>query len=142
VQDTLSLSRFLAMLAEAYRLGGQVDEGLHTLEEALVHLEQSGERHFAAELHRLKGEFLLAQTAKPRQERAAAKCFCQAIDIARRQQAKSLELRAALSLGRLRQQQGRHAEAYQLLTEIYGWFTEGFETSDLQETKVLLEALR
>jgi class 3 adenylate cyclase/DNA-binding winged helix-turn-helix (wHTH) protein/tetratricopeptide (TPR) repeat protein len=141
-RDTLSLSRHLAMLAEAYRLGGQVDEGLHTLDEALARLENTGERHFEAELYRLKGGCLLAQTARPRQERAAEECFRQALDIARRQQAKSLELRAAMSLGRLRQQQGRHAEAYQLLAEIYGWFAEGFETPDLQEAKALLEALR
>jgi adenylate cyclase len=140
-QDTLSRSRLLAMLAEAYRLGGQVDEGLHTLDEALVHLENSGEHHFEAELHRLKGECLLALTAKRCKERGAEECFRQALDIARRQQAKSLELRAAMSLGRLRQQQGRYAEAHQILAEIYGWFTEGLETPDLQEAKALLEAL-
>ena len=138
----LSLSHYLAMLAEAYRLGGQVDAGLHALAEALAHLDNTGERHFEAELHRLKGECLLAQTAKRCKEKEAEECFRQALDIARRQQAKSLELRAAMSLGRLRQQQGRHAEAHQILAEIYGWFTEGFETPDLQEAKALLEALQ
>ena len=71
----------------------------------------------------------------------AEACFQQALAVARRQQAKSLELRATLSLSRLWQQQGKHAEAYQLLAETYGWFTEGFDTADLQEAKVLLAEL-
>lgn len=105
-------------------------------------MDNTGERRLEAELHRLKGECLLALTAERCKEREAEECFRQALDIARRQQAKSLELRAAMSLGRLRQQQGRYAEAHQILTEIYGWFTEGFETPDLQEAKALLEALQ
>ena len=138
----LSLSYYLSLLAEAYRLGGQVDAGLHTLAEALAHMDNTGERHLEAELHRLKGECLLALTARRCKEREAEECFRQALTIARRQQAKSLELRAAMSLGRLKQQQGRYAEAHQILAEIYGWFTEGFETPDLQEAKALLEALQ
>jgi class 3 adenylate cyclase/DNA-binding winged helix-turn-helix (wHTH) protein/predicted ATPase len=138
----LPLSHHLALLADAYRQGGQVDAGLHALAEALAHLDNTGERHYEAELHRLKGECLLAQTAKRCKGREAEECFLQALDVARRQQAKSLELRAAMSLGRLWQQQGRRAEAYQILTGIYGWFTEGFETPDLQEAKALLEALQ
>ena len=138
----LSLSHYLAMLAEAYKLGGQGEAGLHVLADALVHLDNAGERYFEAELHRLKGECLLVQTAKRCKEREAEECFLQALDIARCQQAKSLELRAAMSLGRLRQQQGRHAEAHQILAQIYGWFTEGFETPDLREAKALLEALQ
>jgi predicted ATPase len=138
----LALSHYLSLLAEAYRLGGQVNAGLHTLAEALAHIETTGERHLEAELYRLKGESLLSLTAKRCKEREAEECFRQALDIARRQQAKSLELRAAMSLSRLRQQQGRHTEAHQILVEVYGWFTEGFETLDLQEAQALLEALQ
>jgi len=138
----LSLPYYFSLLAEAYQLGGQVDVGLHTLAEALAHMDNTGECRLEAELYRLKGECLLAQTGKRCKEREAEECFRQALDIARRQQAKSLELRVAMSLGRLRQQQGRYVEAYQILAEIYGWFTEGFETPDLQEAKALLAALR
>ena len=74
-------------------------------------------------------------------ELTAEECFQQALDIARRQHARSLELRAAMSLGRLWQRQGKRTEAYQLLAEIYGWFTEGFNTADLQDAKALLDAL-
>jgi predicted ATPase len=145
LQDTgqeLPLSQHLALLAEAYSQGGQVEAGLRVLAEAMVHSENTGEHYYEAELHRLKGECLLAQTGLQCKEREAEECFRQALDIARRQQAKSLELRAAMSLGRLWQQHGRRAEAHQILAEIYGWFTEGFETPDLQEAKALLEALQ
>jgi adenylate cyclase len=145
IRDTgtaLPLSYHLALLAEAYTRGGQVDAGLHVLAEALEHVDKTGERGLEAEIYRLKGECLLAQTGKRRKGREAEESFRQALDVARHQQAKSLELRAAMSLSRLWQQQGRHAEAYQVLAEIYGWFTEGFETPDLQEAKVLLEALQ
>ena len=112
-------------------------------------------RWWEAELHRLRGELLLqsgvqspeasvhTQHAALRMPHAAEAeaCFQQALDIARRQQAKSLELRAAISLSRLWQQQGKRAEAYEMLTPIYGWFTEGFDTADLQEAKTLLEEL-
>ncbi|MHC4337900.1 MAG: hypothetical protein ACYSTG_08155, partial [Planctomycetota bacterium] len=94
-----------------------------------------------AELHRGKGGFLLMQQGKRQKVGEAEECFRQALDIARRQQAKSLELRAAMSLSRLWQQQGKQEEAHHLLAEIYGWFTEGFDTADLKEAKVLLEAL-
>ena len=90
-------------------------------------------------MFRLKGELLLRQ-AVPDASQAEA-CFRQALAIARRQQAKSWELRAAVSLSRLWQQQGKRAEAYRLLAEVYGWFTEGFDTHDLQEAKALLAAL-
>jgi predicted ATPase len=90
-------------------------------------------------MYRLKGELLLADSATQHAE--AESCFRQALDVARHQQAKSLELRAAMSLSRLWQRQGRDAEARQLLSEIYGWFTEGFDTADLQEAKALLDAL-
>ena len=88
-------------------------------------------------MHRLKGELLLALS---REHNAKAEaCFQQALDVAHRQQAKSLELRAAMSLGRLWQRQGKTEHARQLLTGVYAWFTEGFDTADLQEAKALLE---
>ena len=94
---------------------------------------------WAAEVYRLKGELLLRP---PRSDiLQATACFHQALEVARRQQAKSLELRAALSLARLWQQPGKHQEAYDLLAPVYGWFTEGLDTADLQEAKALLEAL-
>jgi predicted ATPase len=151
LQDTgtvLGLPQHFALLAEAYMRGGQVDAGLHVLTEALEHVDKMGERGLEAEIYRLKGECLRAQTDKrhtahgtQRKVDKAEECFRQALDVARRQQAKSLELRAALSLSRLWQQQGRYAEAHQILAESYGWFTEGFDTADLQEAKALLEAL-
>jgi predicted ATPase len=136
-----------AMLAEAYGRGGHIEEGLGILTEALARVHKTGECHYEAELYRLKGELLLqdgqSQGAKGnRQEREdAEECFLQAIDVARRQHAKSLELRAVMSLGRLWQQQGKCTEAHQMLVESYGWFTEGFDTLDLQEAKALLEEL-
>jgi adenylate cyclase len=138
----LPLSLYLALLAEVYRQGGQVNAGLHVLAEALEHLDKTGERGLEAEIYRLKGECLLAQAGKRHRQRQAEECFRQAFDIARRQQVKSLELRAATSLSRLWQRQGRRAEAHQVLAESYGWFTEGFETPDLQEAKALLEVLQ
>jgi predicted ATPase len=108
------------------------------LAEALALVDKTGERWWEAELHRLKGE-LLRRRASPTEEVEA--CFHQALDIARRQQAKSLELRAAMSLSRLWQQQGQRADARELLAPIHGWFTEGFDTADLQEAKALLEEL-
>ena len=130
---------YLAPLAEAYGQAGQVDEGLQVLAEALAYIEQAGERWWEAELHRLKGELLLLQSAD--NHTAAASCFEQALALARRQQAKSWELRAATSLARLWQRQGKRAEAYALLAPIYDWFTEGFDTADLQEAKALLGSL-
>ena len=109
------------------------------LAEALAVAHNSGERYYEAELHRLKGELLLALPGE--QDAEAEACFRRALDVARRQQAKSLELRAAMSLARLWQQQGKQAEARALLAPVYGWFTEGFDTADLQEAKTLLEEL-
>jgi predicted ATPase len=131
---------WLALLAEAYAAGDDPTGGLHALAEALALIETTGERWYEAELHRLKGEFLLLNSQE--QQGEAAACFQQALAIARRQQAKSWELRAAMSLSRLWQQQGKQAEAHTLLAPIYAWFTEGFETADLQEAKALLEALQ
>src|SRR5262249_17358353 len=129
----------LAHLAEAYGQVGQVDEGMHLLAEALAIVDTTGGRSDEAELHRVHGELLLRQTAPD--ALAAEACFQRALDVARRQQAKSFELRAAMSLARLWQQQGKRDDAYALLAPIYGWFTEGFDTADLREAKALLEAL-
>jgi predicted ATPase len=116
---------------------GQTTAGLEALAEALATLAKSGVPWWEAELYRLRGELLLSAD----NEAAAEACFHQALDIAPRRQARSLELRAAMSLARLWQRQGKHAEAYQLLTPIYGWFTEGFDTADLKEAKALLDEL-
>jgi Transcriptional regulatory protein, C terminal len=106
---------------------------------ALATLDQSEVRLWEAELYRLRGELLLQGTAA--QPNEAEVCFRQALAVAHRQQAKSWELRAAMSLSRLWQQQGKQAEAHELLAPVYGWFTEGFDTADLQEAKALLEEL-
>ena len=118
---------------------GQVAEGLHLLAEALGAFEASGQGHQLTEVHRLKGELLLQQDLSDALQ--AEVCFQQALAIARRQQAKSWELRVAMSLARLWQSQGKRTEAYDLLAPIYGWFTEGFDTADLQEAKALLDEL-
>jgi len=136
--SVLDWPRFLLLLAEAYGEEGQIDEGLTTLTEALATAHKTGERWWEAELYRLKGELLLRR-GTPMEEGEA--CFQQALDVARRQQAQSLELRGAMSLARLWQQQGKRTEAYELLAPVYGWFTEGFDTADLQEAKALLDAL-
>src|SRR5262245_33927058 len=135
----LDSPRYLGMLAEAHDSLGQAEAGLRLLAEALRVADTTGEHFYKAELCRLKGDLLLAQSSAQGEE--AEGCFRQAIDIARQQKAKSLELRAAMSLARLWQQQGRRAEARDLLAPTYGWFTEGFDTADLQEAKALLEAL-
>jgi class 3 adenylate cyclase/predicted ATPase len=128
----------LALLAEAYGKVGQPEEGLLVLREGLAELTK-GWRYCEAELYRLKGELLLEVSAESKVEAEA--CFHQALEIARHQQARSLELRAAVSLSRLWQGQGKRAAAHELLLAIYDWFNEGFETTDLREAKVLLEAL-
>ena len=128
----------LALLAEAYGQAGQPEAGLTCLAEALTLAEATEERWWEAELYRLKGELLLRLPLLDISQATA--CFHQALEVARRQQAKSLELRAALSLSRLWQQHGKQDQARQLLTELYSWFTEGFETPDLQEARVWLEA--
>ena len=130
---------FLALLAEAYGKVGQAKEGLTVLVEAFAIVDNAGQRYWEAELYRRKGELLLKQQGQKGGE--AEECFRKALDTARHQQAKSLELRAAMSLSRLWQHLGKQEEAHQLLAEIYGWFTEGFDTADLKEAKVLLEEL-
>ncbi len=112
--------------------------------EALDHVKKTGERIREAELYRLKGELTLqskVQGPKSKVEEEAGECFLRAIDLAQKQQAKSWELRASTSLAQLWQEQGKQAEAHKLLSEIYTWFTEGFDTKDLQEAKALLEDL-
>ena len=133
---------WLALLAEVYGHVRQPDMGLQALAEALALSHTMEQYRWEAELYRLQGALLLAQGDKGQREQEEAEaCFQQALVTARRQQAKSLELRAAMSLARLWQQQGRRAEAHQLLAEVYGWFTEGFETADVQEAGALLEQL-
>ena len=161
---------FLALLAEAYGKGGQTEEGLSALTEALAIVHRNEEREYEAELYRLKGQLTLQQfnvqgsTFKVEtssgfgvrsSESEAEEFFLTAIEIARKQQAKSLQLRAVMSLVRLRQQQTKQEEsratphesptkldeALKMLSEIYSWFTEGFDTKDLQEAKALLEEL-
>ena len=132
---------FLARLAEALLHAGQPDTGLTVLAEALAFIHTSGERWWEAECHRLWGECLLAQQEPKHEAGEVAARFQHALDIARHQHARSLELCAAMSLSRLWQQQGKREEARQLLAEVYDWFTEGFDTADLQEAKALLEEL-
>jgi predicted ATPase len=109
------------------------------LAEAWALVDRTDERWWEAELYRLKGELLFQQAVSEALQ--VETCFAHALAVARRQQARSLELRAATSLARLWQHQGKRAEAYELLAPIYGWFTEGFDTADLQEAKALLEEL-
>jgi predicted ATPase len=166
---------FLGAVAQGYGQSGQAEEGLRVIAEALALVEKNEERWNEAELYRIKGELALQKEAggwrlvpppKPQVsslkplvpsgvEQEAEECFLKAIEIAQRQQAKSLELRATMSLVRLRQQQAtqdasrttqhetrtRLAEAHKMLSELYGWFTEGFDTQDLQEARALLEEL-
>ncbi len=145
---------FLALLAEAYRKVGQGEEGLGVLAEALATVDKTGERYYEAELYRLKGELTLQKLSvvsyqlsvtdprslTPDLYAEAEACFLKAIEIAQSQKAKSWELRATTSLARLWQQQSKKAEAHQMLSEIYNWFTEGFDTKDLQEAKALLDS--
>jgi predicted ATPase len=155
VQTEVARPFGLALLAKAYGKAGQPIEGIRVLVEALAFVDKTGVRYYEAELYRLKGELTLLQFKRqgstlkvpdpqlliPNPQGEAEACFFKAVDIARKQQAKSLELRAATSLARLWQQQGKRAEAHKLLSEVYNWFTEGFDTKDLQEAKALLEEL-
>jgi predicted ATPase len=127
------------VLADVSAHLGHPADGLQTLAEARTLVEQHEERWWEAEIYRLRGVLLLRQPVTPQAE--AETWLRRALDVARRQEAKSLELRAAMSLSRLWQHQGKRAEAYELLAPIYSWFTEGFDTADLQEAKALLAAL-
>jgi len=128
-----------AWLAEAYGNAGRVQEGLRLLAEAQTTVDTTGERWYEPELYRLQGELHRKHPIPDAQQAEAG--FHSALDIARQQQAKLLELRTAMSPGRLWQRQDKHTEARQLLAPIHGWFTEGFDTPDLQEAKALLETL-
>jgi predicted ATPase len=130
---------YCSLFAEAYGRIGQLNEGWQMLSEALDAAEQSGQRYYEAETCRLKGELHLREP-RPDIEQAEAS-FQRAIDIARRQQAKSWELRAVTSVARLWRDQGRQAEAHDLLAPVYGWFTEGFDTADLKDARALLDQL-
>jgi predicted ATPase len=155
MRTELTRPTFLAFLAEAYGKVGQVEEGLTALAEALALVNKTGERNNKAELYRLKGMLTLQSKTSLRQvsgksktsqgrseiEKGAEECFLKAIEIAQWQQAKSLELRVTMSLARLWQKQGKQHAARNMLSEIYNWFTEGFDTVDLQEAKALLEEL-
>jgi class 3 adenylate cyclase/predicted ATPase len=127
----------ISLLAMTYEIAGQIEEGLTLLGEALQIVESTGERWFAAELNRRKGQLLLRRG----HIEAAAELYCRALSIAEEQEAKLWELRAAVSLARLRRDHGRPAEARDLLAPVYGWFTEGFGTPDLKKAKALLDAL-
>ena len=127
------------LLAEAHGSQGEPEAGLTVLTEALTLVDKTGERCVEAELYRLKGELLLQQFSDNQTE--AEVCFHHAISIAQSQQAKSWELRAATSLARLWHQQGKRQEAHDLLAPVYNWFTEGFDTADLQDAKALLDEL-
>lgn len=141
-------SQFLALLASAYQKTGQVQEGLDVVAEALGVVEHNGEYFYEAELYRMKGALTLdasvqgfGSASAAQAESKAEACFHKALEIARKQQAKSWELRASLSLARLWRQQEKLVEARELLENVYTWFTEGFATRDLQEAEALLVAL-
>ena len=141
------MTGYLARLAEVYLDLGRYEEGLDAIMEAFTLMEETGERHYEAELHRIKGELLLhkhreGMPANSEQAVDEAEMSLQrALNVSRRQEAKALELRAAMSLSRLWHQNGKSQQAHQLLSGIYDWFTEGFDTADLQDAKALLGEL-
>ena len=133
------MSHTLAVLAQAHGNAGQVEEGLAVTADAQAYVARNGERFSEAEIHRIHGDLLLAlPTPAPARAEAA---FRKALEIARSQQARALELRAATSLARLCGAQGRRGEARALLQPVYAWFTEGFDTADLEDARALLEEL-
>jgi predicted ATPase len=134
----LWMPSFITLLARACEIAGQVEEAVTLSDGALRTVERTGERWLEAELYRHKGQLLLCQG----QPEAAEELYRKALSIAREQEAKLWELRAAVSLARLRRDQGRHPEARDLLAPVYGWFTEGFDTPDLKGAKALLDELR
>jgi predicted ATPase len=127
----------LILLAQALADCGRYGEGLAELREAAALAEETGERYVEAEIHRLEGNLLLAENGSAE----AGACYLRALEVARAQEARSLELRAACDLARLWAEQGRRSEARDLLAPVYGWFTEGFDTADLKEAKTLLDKL-
>jgi predicted ATPase len=130
---------FCSLIAETHGALGEPETGLTALAEALTLAETTGERWYEAEIYRLKGALLLQQNSDNQAE--AERCFHHALEIARTQQAKSLELRVATSMARLWQQQCKRQEAHDLLAPVYNWFTEGFDTADLKDAKALLDEL-
>ena len=136
----LLMSCYTALQADAYGKFGRYDLGLEAVDEALQISRLNGESLFVAELYRLQGELMLGQSTGESCPQAEV-CLEEAIDAARRQHAKAMELRAVTSLARLWQSQGKEKEAYALLAPVYDWFTEGFETKDLEEARALLEDL-
>jgi uncharacterized membrane protein len=150
----LSFPSYLALLAGAHARTGQIEEAQHDIAEALTLIDKTGERWFEAEVYRIKGELLLAQEVKSQRSKVksslsftshrsaeAEECFWKALDLARRQGAKSWELRTAVSLARLWKQHSKIAEARALLEDVYAWFSEGFDTKDLQQAAKLLTEL-
>ena len=136
--STVSLPEYLGYLANAHAQLGQIDDAWHCIDEATI-MEASGETWYEAEVNRVAGEIALKA---PKSDAAKAEAyFDRALAIARQQQAKSWELRAAMSMARLWRDQGKREEARDLLAPVYGWFTEGFETLDLKEAKALLDEL-
>jgi predicted ATPase len=134
----LMVPYFLGLLAQAYGWVGQFGKGLDAIDHAFAIVEQTGERWYEVELHRLRGELRWMAGAS---EAEVETLFQSACVVAQQQQAKSLELRATMSLCRLWRAQDKGAEAHQLLAGMYGWFTEGFETADLKEARALLDEL-
>jgi predicted ATPase len=135
--STLYMPWYSSILARAYAELGQVDDAWRCVAEAMTAVETTKERWCEAEIHRMAGEIALMQLDAPK----AQSFFEQALAVARQQQAKSWELRAAMSLARLWRDQGKPQQARELLAPVYGWFTEGFDTRDLKEAKALLEEL-
>src|SRR5262249_51624607 len=139
VEEELNVAYHLALQAEAEEKNGQPEAGLRALHEAFTLVDTYETRWYEAEIYRLKGALLLAQSSDNHTE--AEHCFHHALAIARTQQAKSFELRTATSLARLWQSQGKRQEARDLLAPVYDWCTEGFDTADLKEAKALLDEL-
>ena len=136
----ISEPEFKCLSAEWTSAMGEVTQGLRLVDSALAQIDRHGERYIEAEAHRVKGVLLLA-SAQAHEVAAAEASFRRAIEVARSQKAKSWELRAATSLSRLWQSQGKNQEAYDLLAPVFGWFTEGFQTADLKEARLLLDEL-
>ena len=136
---------FLFFLAKACLTAGRFEEGLAAVAEAVAIVEKADERYYEAELHRLKGELILRRSgveAQPGIQAEAEECFWKSIEIARQQEARLLELKTVTSLSQLwEEQQGKKEEARRMLAEIYGWFSEGFDTADLKAAKSLLDQL-
>ena len=135
----LYLPIFLSHLSKAYAELGQFDQAWRCIGEAMAAVETTGERWYEAEIHRVTGEIALKLPQLGSSQ--AETYFERALTVARAQQAKSWELRAATSMARMWCDQGKHQQARDLLAPVYGWFTEGFDTPDLKQAKVLLDAL-